>query len=64
MGARGILEISLPSAQFGCEPEVALNGNSWWPIGWNSLLSLLRTQVQFLVWEPRIPQAVQHGQKN
>ena len=64
MGARGILEISVPSAQFGCEPNVALNGNSWWPIRWNSLLSLLRTQVQFLVWELRIPQAVQHGKKN
>ena len=39
MGARAILEISVPSAQFGCEPKVALNGNSWWPIRWNSALT-------------------------
>ena len=63
MGARSILEISVPSAQFGCKPKVALNGNSL-VARWLDLSALLlRAQVQFLVWEPRIPQAVQHSRK-
>jgi len=63
VGASGILEISVPSAQFGCEPKVALNGNSL-VARWLELSALLlRAQVQFLVWERRIPQAVQHSHK-